>query len=267
MLVCIDPGHAKNTAGKRSFDGTLREYEFNRDVAKRLKHHLERHGVKTMYSCDTETPVDVSLSARCASANKAKAKLFVSIHANAYSTSWNTANGWEIFIYKGSVEGRKLAESIRKESIKLLKLKDRGIKDNQLYVTTHTNMPAVLIEHGFYTNLKEVEKLKDSTFRENCAIADAKGILNYLGIVWKNENKSTITNVDTNTIPYKVKVSYSNLNMRTGPSTSYPSIGYIPTGIYTIVELNGKWGRIKSKQNYKGKYVDAWIYMGYTTKV
>lgn len=187
-LVCIDPGHAKNTPGKRSFDGTLLEYEFNRDVAKRLKYHLERHGVETMYSCDINTATDISLSDRCKTANNAKADLFASIHANAFGTTWNDANGWEIFVCLSSVKGRKLAEAIRKESIALLQLKDRGIKTDSLYVTKHTDMPAVLIEHGFYTNKEECAKLKDSAFREKCAIADAKGILAYFGISWKDES-------------------------------------------------------------------------------
>ncbi len=188
-LVCIDPGHAKDTPGKRSFDGTLLEYEFNRDVAKRLKHHLERHGVATMYSCDINTAIDIELPDRCETANNAKADIFVSIHANAFDVppTWNTANGWEIFICLGSVNGRKLAECIQKESIALLQLKDRGIKTDGLYVTKHTDMPAVLIEHGFYTNKEECEKLKTSDFREKCAIADAKGVLAYFGIAWKEE--------------------------------------------------------------------------------
>lgn len=201
MLICIDAGHAESTAGKRSFDGTLREYEFNRYVAKRLKYHLERHGIKTMYSCDLETSTDISLSTRCTKANNAKADLFISIHANAYGTTWNDANGWEAFYYKGSTNGKKLADAIRKESISLLKLKDRGIKTDSLYVTKHTNMTAVLIEHGFYTNKTEVAKLKDKTFRENCAIADAKGILKYLGIAWKDEKAEKVTK-------YYVKVEH-----------------------------------------------------------
>ncbi|MBC7340875.1 MAG: glucosaminidase domain-containing protein [Clostridia bacterium] len=43
-------------------------------------------------------------------------------------------------------------------------------------------MPAVLIEHGFYTNKEECELLKSGDFREKCAIADAKGILRWAGI-------------------------------------------------------------------------------------
>lgn len=58
---------------------------------------------------------------------------------------------------------------------------------------------------------------------------------------------------------FSVKVSIANLNIRTGPAISYPRIGYIPVGTYTIVETNGNWGKLKSKQTYQGKKVDGWI--------
>lgn len=67
--------------------------------------------------------------------------------------------------------------------------------------------------------------------------------------------------------PYLVQVSIEDLNMRTGPSTSYPSIGFIPKGVYTIVEEKDKWGRLKAKQSYKGKSVDTWIHLDYVKKV
>lgn len=195
MKICIDPGHGKNTPGKRSPDGAFREYEFNRAVAKRLKHHLERHGVSVFNSCDIESPVDTPLADRCKNANNAKADYYVSIHANAAGTGaeWMTARGWEIFYCAGSTKGRALAESIQKASIPFLGLKDRGIKTNGLYVTKHTNMPAVLIEHGFYDNKAECELLKTTAFREKCAIADAKGILQYIGIPWTEEQPSNQT--------------------------------------------------------------------------
>ena len=204
MLVCIDPGHAQSTAGKRSFDGSLREYEFNRVVALWLKYHLERHGVKTIYSCDVNTTSDISLSERCRTANNAKADLFVSIHANAYGVSWNSANGWEIFHHAKSTNGKRLAEAIRKTSIPFLGLTDRGIKTDTFTVLTKTNMPSVLIEHGFYTNKEECEKLKSLEFRKKCAIADAKGILNYLGIAWKEDTAETEINNEITILKNKV---------------------------------------------------------------
>ena len=204
MLVCIDPGHAKNTAGKRSFDGSLLEYEFNRAVAKLLKAQLERHGVKVIYSCDINTAKDISLSERCRTANKAKADLFVSIHANAYGSSWNNARGWEIYHHAGSTGGKALAIAIHKTSIPYLGIIDRGIKTNTFTVLTGTNMPAVLIEHGFYTNREECEKLKSADFRLKCAIADAKGILNYLGIAWLEETAENAKMDDVSILKNKI---------------------------------------------------------------
>ena len=204
MLVCIDPGHAESTAGKRSFDGSLREYEFNRVVVLWLKYHLERHEVKTIYSCDVNTTKDISLSERCRTANNAKADLFVSIHANAYGSAWNSANGWEIFHHENSANGKRLAGAIHKTSIPALGLRDRGIKTADFTVLTNTKMPAVLIEHGFYTNKEECEKLKSLEFRKKCAIADAKGILNYLGIAWKEDTAETEINNEIAILKNKV---------------------------------------------------------------
>ncbi len=204
MLICIDPGHAKNTEGKRSFDGALREYEFNRAVAKLLKYHLERHGVKTMYSCDIDTATDISLNTRCDTANKAKADLFISLHANAYGINWNNSAGWEIYHHPNSAKGERLAEAIHKASLPFLGLRDRGVKANTYKVLINTSMPSVLIEHGFYTNKEECEKLKDTEFRKKCAVADAKGILNYLGIAWKDETEKTAINDDIEILKNKV---------------------------------------------------------------
>ncbi|MBR0600488.1 N-acetylmuramoyl-L-alanine amidase [Sinanaerobacter chloroacetimidivorans] len=185
-LICIDPGHAASTVGKASFDGTLKEYEFNRAVSKRLAYHLQRHGLHTMYSCNIEQAADTSLADRCGAANNAKADLFLSIHANAYGTDWNSANGWEIYYSKNSTNGKKLAEAIHARSI-ALGLTNRGVKTGDWYVIQNTSMPAVLIEHEFMTNKEAVERLKSEEWREKWAVADAKGTLDHLGIQWIDE--------------------------------------------------------------------------------
>ena len=59
---------------------------------------------------------------------------------------------------------------------------------------------------------------------------------------------------------YKVKILHSALNIRQGPSTSYPIVGVISDrGVYTIVETKGTWGKLKS-----GK---GWISLGYCKKL
>ena len=53
-------------------------------------------------------------------------------------------------------------------------------------------------------------------------------------------------------VPFQVKVSIHDLNIRTGAGTGYARTQFIPVGIYTIVEVkSGKdsakgWGRLKS---------------------
>lgn len=193
MKIAIDCGHTASTAGKRSPDGTLREYEFNRDVGKRLEKHLKRHGLSTLLIA----PVgDDDLMGRCETANEWGADYFISIHANAFENTWNAANGWSIFVVSRGGQAEKLAKAIYAESVPYLGLKDRiksqgggKILTEPFIVLKHTDMPAVLVEHGFYTNLQECERLKTSEFREMCAIADAKGILRHLGIKWKEETK------------------------------------------------------------------------------
>ena len=185
MKVCLDAGHGISTPGKRSPDGTLLEYEFNRDVTMRLKKILERQGVDVILTAYDDA--DVPLESRCKVANKNNADYFVSIHANADKEYWTDANGWEIYVISKGGKAEQLAKKIHKYSQEL-GLTDRGIKTANFQVLTDTNMPAVLIEHGFYTNKEECEKLKDSNFRQKCAECDAKGILEQLGIEYMPEN-------------------------------------------------------------------------------
>ena len=181
MKICLDYGHSAQTKGKRSPDSSLMEYEFNRDVGRRLKAILERHGVEVIETVTDDT--DVSLPERCNIANKNNADYFVSIHANADGNgyNWTSAKGWEIYIVGKGGKAEKLAKSIQ-ESSRELGLIDRGVKVANFQVLRDTNMPAVLIEHGFYTNKEECELLKTDEFRQKCAEVDARGILSYLGI-------------------------------------------------------------------------------------
>ena len=56
----------------------------------------------------------------------------------------------------------------------------------------------------------------------------------------------------TKKVPFLVKVSISDLNIRKGPGTDYDRVQFCPVGVYTIVEVKtGKgssagWGRLKS---------------------
>jgi hypothetical protein len=96
---------------------------------------------------------------------------------------------------------------------------------------------------------------------------DVEHIWNKFGLSMSKFRADVKEKMGKSTKPYLVKVSINDLNMRTGPATVYRRIGYIPQGVYTIVEIKAEWGRLKSKQKYNGENVDAWIHLGYTTKL
>ena len=184
LVVCIDPGHGMTTGGKRSFDGTLREWEFNRSVAYKLKGILESNGIECIMTVAWEDQTDPPLADRVAVANGNDAvDLFVSIHANAYGSSWNTANGWEVYAYqKGGVSELAAKYVEASKNALITEIRDRGFRTSDFYVIKNTEMPAILIEHGFYTNVSEVEYLKSDAFRDRLAQSDAQGILNFFSI-------------------------------------------------------------------------------------
>ena len=194
--VVLDPGHGVETAGKRSPDGSYLEHEFNLDMARRVKAHLERHGVSVTMTRTTEH--DVSLADRVAISNATKPNLFVSLHSNASGngTDWTSPDGYGIYTSAAgeTAERNKAARAI------LARVKEAGVKlwgsglfhdgddgKKDIAVLWRTVAPAVLIEHGFHTNRAETEKLKTPEYRALLAQVDAKGIMDYLGIAWVDE--------------------------------------------------------------------------------
>lgn len=185
LVVVLDPGHGASTAGKRSPDGSLREYELNRDIAYRLRDILKANGI-TVYMTVSDKTSDPSLASRVEYANSKNADIFVSVHANAFGNGvdWeDRAKGWEIYYYATSTVGKKLAQYIHDANFPSsgtnIGISDRGIKTANFYVLKYTSMPAVLIEHGFYTSSTEIKLLKSSTWRQKAAQLDANGIMNF----------------------------------------------------------------------------------------
>lgn len=73
---------------------------------------------------------------------------------------------------------------------------------------------------------------------------------------FKEASSSTVPSSSS----YMVTVTASSLNIRSGPSTSYPVVGSIAKGgAYTIIEESNGWGKLKSGA--------GWISLAYTEKV
>lgn len=184
MRIMLDGGHGYYTSGKRTVDGTMREWEFNSSVALLVANELAKYeGVITQFSHDTTGKTDISLDARTDKANAWGADLLVSIHANGYSTGWNSAHGIETFVYKTSLKGSyNVASKVQAALIAATGLSNRGVKAGNLHMVRESNMDAILVECGFMTNQAEAALLKTAAYRNKCATAIVKGIVQAYGL-------------------------------------------------------------------------------------
>lgn len=196
MKFIIDAGHGPETAGKRSPNG-MREYEFNSSVAAFLTEKLlTLNGISVTHVHSDQR--DIPLKTRTDQANKLKANCYISIHANAYGTGWNTAQGIETYVYPSKPrEAWELAKKIQDELIKATGRKNRGVKTANFHVLRETEMTAVLIECGFMTNKEEADLLQTTAYRKLCAQAIFSALKEFYRLEW--------TEIPTTKILYRVQ--------------------------------------------------------------
>lgn len=190
MIIILDNGHGNNTEGKRSpiwKDGTqLFEYEFNRDIVKRIKNKLDKNNIQSFILVPELE--DISLSERCKRVNKFckenKNCILISIHANAFN---GTANGWECYTSIGDTKADKYA-SILYEEAKIY-FKDKNIrtdysdndpdKESSFYILKHTICPAILIENFFMDNESDCKYILSEEGRDNISNMIVSAILKF----------------------------------------------------------------------------------------
>jgi N-acetylmuramoyl-L-alanine amidase len=197
-LIILDPGHGKETPGKRSpvwEDGRqLFEYEFNRDIARRIYIGVVDNSIPVSLTSTVTGEEDVPLSDRVKKANTMHTawdkSLYISIHANA-----GGGTGWEVFTSKGETDADKYAtvffEEMQQEFPDMTFRKDTSDgdvdKESQFYVLKHTHMPAVLTENFFMDTLDpDCEILFSEEGRQKIADAHLNAIKRIIEI-WKNE--------------------------------------------------------------------------------
>lgn len=177
MKFMLDAGHFLTTPGKRTPDGSMKEYEFNSKVAYYVKELLEGYENVTVYFAH-DNKTDVPLDDRVNKANKLKVDCYVSIHANAYGNGWNDAEGIETYVYTTKPkEALELAAHVQNQLIRETGRKNRGVKTANFQVLRETHMTAILIECGFMTNKEEARLLKSDAYRKKCAEAIVKGLV------------------------------------------------------------------------------------------
>ncbi len=215
--VIIDAGHGGKDPGGRRISG-MREKDINLAVAKELWKLLEKEGFFDVLMVRT-SDVFVPLAARSEFANRHKADVFISIHANA--TRRSSEHGFEIYFmsenasdpmaaevadYENSVldleddssrpdpaamllhslarneylnEGSQLAAFITREFERHTPFKNRGVKQAAFYVLRGTYAPGVLLEMGFMTNPSDQKNLSSKSVQAKLARAIHNGLSKY----------------------------------------------------------------------------------------
>jgi N-acetylmuramoyl-L-alanine amidase len=186
--IILDNGHGNNTPGKRSpkwGDGTqLFEYEFNRDIVKRIAAMLTKDKVNVIILVPESN--DVSLQERCNRANRiyknsGNSAILISVHGNA-----GGGTGWECYTTVGKTKSDSIATILCEEAAaefakdgwKIRSDMSDGDpdKESQFYILKHTNCPAVLTENFFFDNRKDCKFMMSEEGRNRIASMHYKAI-------------------------------------------------------------------------------------------
>lgn len=164
--------------------GKVNEDELNLKICFALKEELEARGA-TIYLTRTDdqdmTKRDYNYSKqddmylRVLKIDEYNPDLFLSIHLNSSSSG---AWGSQVFYYKNSQEGERLAKNIH-DSMKPVTGTRKNISSCSFYVLRATQSLGVLIECGFLSNANERGQLKSVKYHQKLATAISDGIEQY----------------------------------------------------------------------------------------
>lgn len=181
--VVLDPGHGGIDPGAPGPAGRP-EKDVNWAVARQVADRLRAAGVPVLLTrTGDRAPTEPSyteagdLRARAHLANRARAVVLVSIHANAEPTG--RAQGPIVYYLAGSAAGRRLAAFLARALARATGLYARPRPARHL-VLTLAMMPAVTVEVGFLTHPREGERLFQTEWQARLADGIAAGITDYL---------------------------------------------------------------------------------------
>ena len=173
MKILIDNGHGKETPGKRSPDGKFREYQYTREIARKIVDELLTSGFDAQLLVPEED--DIPLKERVERVNKACSDLgkenvlLISIHVNAFKdgNEWQSPRGWSCYTTKGVTSSDDLAIMLYEEAISAfnghkirMEMSDGDADwEEDFYILKKTLCPAVLTENFFMDNKNDVNYL------------------------------------------------------------------------------------------------------------
>ncbi|MPN21732.1 hypothetical protein SDC9_169112 [bioreactor metagenome] len=190
-LIIIDAGHGGLDGGAVAADGTV-EKTINLDIAMKLNEVFSLFGFNTLM---TRTSDDSIHSPEASSIRQKKVSdihnrfkiidehpdaVFISIHQNKFEQS--QYYGTQVFYSPNNIKSNVMAECIQ-ESVKTLLQNENQRKckksGTEIYLLYHSEIPSVMVECGFVSNVNELKKLKNTEYQKQMAVSIFCGSLNY----------------------------------------------------------------------------------------
>ena len=161
-------------------------------VANRVRSLLERAGVRVVMTRSTTDGVSMGNIARARIANRARAALFLRIHADGSSDPSARGThalypalrrGWTDDVYAAS---KRAATVVQSETRRALGFPYRGLQERTDFTGFNwSDVPVILVKMGFMTNPTEDRSLATPAYQQRAALGLCRGTLRFLGrLVW-----------------------------------------------------------------------------------
>ncbi len=181
LTIVIDAGHGGIDKGAAS--ETYQESLLNLATAMQLEQVAKDAGYTVIMTRNTDTAV--SLVNRIKIANSTNAVAFISVHYNAAIST--AKNGVEVYISSknGALKesSKKLADNILSglKQIPNISISDSlSTRDAKIYLTENADMPTVLLELGYLSNVKDLAFVSQAKYQKQMAEKIIKGINNFV---------------------------------------------------------------------------------------
>ena len=233
--IVIDAGHGGHDTGTIGPNG-IREKDVVLDVSRRLGKMLRQQlGAEVVYTRADDT--FIPLETRTAIANRERADLFISVHANSsddpdargvetyYLNFTSSKDALEVAARENAVsqksihelqdlvkkialkekidESREFASDVQSSlysslAAKNSSLRNRGVKKAPFIVLIGANMPSILAEISFVSNPEDARRLQTSERRQQIAESLYRGVARYVNGLSGVKVASQISRDETN---------------------------------------------------------------------
>lgn len=189
-VILVDPGHGGIDGGAVSKSGIM-EKDINLRIGLKLRDKLINEGYKVIMTREEDKGLYEDegrirkkkiedLNNRCKIKDESNCDMFISIHLNAFPESkYYGAQVW----YSRNRDSQKLAriiqENLKNDLDSSNNRKEKAALDSYKVLRNNDDMPSVLVECGFLSNVVEEQKLSNEEYQSKIAESITKSIKSY----------------------------------------------------------------------------------------